>query len=93
VIIDVKLRLSHLLLLRSADLDALLVSPSGARMIPISDAAGRELADDVDLVLTDAAETPLPSSAIIASGTYRPANYGATVDLFPGKRAAQALRL
>lgn len=80
-IVDVKLHLDHFAHERSADVDLLLVSPTGQKMIPLSDVGG-EGASDVDLVLADHAETPLPEFALLGSGTYRPNNYGATVDTF-----------
>ncbi len=82
VVLDVKLHLAHFIHKKSYDLDALLVSPSGAKMIAMSDVGG-DRAEDVDLTLTDAAELPLPDTAKLFSGTFRPANYGSTGDKFP----------
>jgi subtilisin-like proprotein convertase family protein len=82
VIVDVKLRLSHLTHQRVADLDALLVSPGGAAMVPFSDCGFDS--PDIDLTLSDSAQLAVPETASLSTGAYRPANYGATIDRFPG---------
>ncbi|GAB4582002.1 MAG: hypothetical protein Fur0022_47540 [Anaerolineales bacterium] len=64
------------------DLDLLLVGPQGQNLIIMSDAGSSTDLNAVDLVLDDAAASPLPDSSAITSGTYRPANYG-TGDSFP----------
>jgi subtilisin-like proprotein convertase family protein/subtilisin family serine protease len=81
VVVDVKVRLSHFNVGRSADIDALLVSPTGEKMILLSD-VGSESAPDVDLLLSDSAALPLPSTGRLSSGTWRPANYQTIVDKF-----------
>jgi subtilisin-like proprotein convertase family protein/subtilisin family serine protease len=82
VVTDVKLHLHHLLHERSSDLDVLLVSPDGKRMIAMSDAGGFDVIDE-EITLTDSAENPLPDTAPLFGGTFRPSNYGATLDKFP----------
>jgi N-acetylneuraminic acid mutarotase len=59
------------------DLDFLLVGPAGQNAIIWSDAGGEFDVLAVDVTLDDDAPNPLPDSAQIVSGTYRPANYGA----------------
>jgi len=61
------------------DLDILLVSPTGKKVVLMSD-AGLGALNNVTVTLSDAAASPLPSSGLV-SGTYRPANY-APVDTF-----------
>jgi subtilisin-like proprotein convertase family protein len=79
---DVKLHIHHLDHERSYDIDALLVSPDGKRMLPMSDAGGYDVLD-ADITLTDSAENALPDTAPLFGGVFRPANYGATLDKFP----------
>jgi subtilisin-like proprotein convertase family protein/subtilisin family serine protease len=82
VVTNVKLHLHHLDHERSYDLDMLLVSPDNKRMIVISDAGGFDVFDQ-EITLSDAATNPLPDTAPLFGGTFRPANYGATLDKFP----------
>lgn len=64
------------------DLDFLLVGPQGQNAIIWSDAGGEFDVLGLDVTLDDDAPSPLPDSAQIVSGTYRPANYG-TGDTWP----------
>jgi subtilisin-like proprotein convertase family protein len=64
------------------DLDFLLVGPQGQNAIICSDAGGEFDILGVDVTLDDDAPNPLPDSAQIVSGMYRPANYG-TGDTWP----------
>lgn len=57
------------------DLDFLLVSPSGEKVLLMSDTGGDEPVSSIDLVLSGDGKV-LPDYARLASGTYRPANYG-----------------
>lgn len=82
VVTKTVLRLHHFAHDRSADVDMLLVSPGGQKMVPLSD-VGSEAARDIDLVIDDAADISMPESTPLFSGTYRPTNRGATVDKFP----------
>jgi subtilisin-like proprotein convertase family protein/subtilisin family serine protease len=82
VVTDVKLHLHHVDHERSRDIDTLLVSPDGKRMIAMSDAGGFDVLD-AGITLTDSAQNALPDTAPLFSGTYRPSNYGATLDKFP----------
>lgn len=63
------------------DLDILLVSPAGKKILLMSDAGGSGALSAVRLAFSDAAANPLPDSAQITAGTYRPTNYG-TNDTF-----------
>jgi subtilisin-like proprotein convertase family protein len=58
------------------DLDVLLVSPSGQKVMLLSDAGGPNILNNVDLVFDDAATGVLASNVVFASGTYRPTNFG-----------------
>jgi len=82
VVTKVKLHLHHFAHLRSADLDMLLVSPGRQKVIPLSD-IGVDGANDIELVIDDAAEISMPESTGIFSGTYRPTDRGASADKFP----------
>ncbi|MGI0484561.1 DUF4347 domain-containing protein [Pantanalinema rosaneae CENA516] len=63
-----------------ADVDILLVGPTGAGLILMSDVGGGTDIVSVTLTFSDAAATGLP--ATIVTGTYRPTNTG-TGDSFP----------
>jgi subtilisin-like proprotein convertase family protein len=65
------------------DIDMLLVSPSGHKVIVMSDVGGGVGAVDVNLILDDAAGAPLPDRGPLVSGTFRPTNIdGPVVDDF-----------
>lgn len=64
------------------DLDILLVGPTGASVILMSDAGATFDISNVTLTFDLAAVTFLPDSGQIVSGTYRPTNYG-DGDTFP----------
>jgi subtilisin-like proprotein convertase family protein len=64
------------------DVDLLLVSPTGRKMIIMSDAGSSTVATNLNITLDDAAASALPDGTGIASGTFKPANYG-TGDVFP----------
>lgn len=72
-----------------ADVDMLLVSPSGRKVVFMSDfGAGSPGVSNINLTLDDYADAPIPSTVTgntgrpFVSGTYRPANSG-TTDVFP----------
>jgi subtilisin-like proprotein convertase family protein len=75
-ITDVNVTLTNISHLNPDDLDILLVSPSGKSIILMSDAGGTTDLVNVTITLDDAAATQLPDSTVIASGTFRPANFG-----------------
>ena len=64
------------------DLDMLLVGPQGQNAIIWSDAGGSNDVENLTITLDDAATSDLPNSGPLASGAYRPANYGGG-DSFP----------
>jgi subtilisin-like proprotein convertase family protein len=82
VVTDVILHLHHVDHERSYDIDMLLVSPDSRRTLVMSDAGGVDVPDS-EITLMDSAENPLPDTAPLFSGTFRPSNYGATLDRFP----------
>jgi len=69
------------------DLDILLVGPTGASAIVMSDAGAGGDVVNVDLTLDDEAAGPLLDASQIVSGSYRPANYG-TGDTWPAPAPA-----
>jgi uncharacterized repeat protein (TIGR01451 family) len=56
------------------DIDVLLVSPSGQKVMLMSDAGAGNSINNVNLTLDDSSG-PLPFSTAIGSGTYRPTDY------------------
>jgi subtilisin-like proprotein convertase family protein len=73
------------------DIDILLVGPAGGAQnaIIMSDVGGGNDITAVDLVLTDGAASPLPTSGTLVSGSYQPTNSG-TGDTFPAPAPAPA---
>ncbi len=63
------------------DVDVLLTSPTGQKMIVMSDAFGNTDPVDYTFTLDDAAANPIPDSGPAVSGTYQAANYGGS-DVF-----------
>ena len=72
---------------RPDDIDLLLVSPSGAKFILLSDAGGTTAASGANVTFDDAAATAVPDGGPIASGTFRPSSY-ITADTFPAPAPA-----
>jgi subtilisin-like proprotein convertase family protein len=72
----------------SDDVDLLLVSPTGRKMIVMSDVGGSTVATNFNITLDDDAATVLPDGDSLASGTFKPANYPADQDLFPAPAPA-----
>jgi len=77
-----------------ADVDFLLVSPSGRKSVIMSDfGAGSPGVSNINVGIDDYANRPIPSTVTgntgvaFVSGTYRPANSG-TTDLFPAPAPA-----
>ena len=64
------------------DIDVLLVGPTGANAIIMSDAGGSADATNVTLVFDDAAASPLPDLSALSSGTFQPTNHP-PADTFP----------
>ncbi len=63
------------------DIDVLLVGPSGANVLLMSDCGTGYDISNVDLTFADDGP-PLPENTQIVSGTYQPTNYGVSTDLF-----------
>ena len=61
---------------RPSDIDMLLVSPGGQRVMVMSDAGGGYWITNVTLRFDDAATVFLPDAAPLTDGTYKPTNYG-----------------
>jgi hypothetical protein len=76
-IVDLKVTLGGLTHTFPADLDFLLVGPGGANLEFWSDAVGSLPISNGNFTIADSAALVLPFSGGIASGTYRPADYGA----------------
>lgn len=70
------------------DLNVLLVSPSGAKVLLMSHAGGAYAVTNATLSFADSG-VALPSSEQITSGVYRPSQYGGQV-VFPGPAPAPA---
>ncbi len=66
------------------DIDILLVSPAGQKLLLMSDTGGtnRNAINNVTLTFDDDATASLPDSSLISSGTYKPTNFGGN-DTFP----------
>ena len=64
------------------DIDVLLVGPTGANAILMSDAGGATDANNVTLVFDDAAATSLSDTGALTSGTFKPTSHP-PVDAFP----------
>ncbi len=58
-----------------ADVDMLLVGPTGTSLLMMSDAGSGNLITNVTLTFDDAAANSLPFSSQITNGTYKPTNY------------------
>lgn len=58
------------------DLDVLLVGPAGQKVILMSDTGGNSDITGVNLVLDDDAANSLPNNTKLASGSFKPTNFG-----------------
>lgn len=67
-----------------SDLDILLVGPTGARSILISDGIDTQQVNQRTYTFSMAAPTALPQSGGALSGAYRPANYSGSAAIEPG---------
>ena len=64
------------------DLDMLLVSPTGAKLLLMSDVGGGADLVARNLVFDGVATSKLPDNSQVVSGTFKPSNYGPGVDGF-----------
>lgn len=81
-IVKVSVTLSNLTHTFPDDMDILLVSPAGDRVLLMSDACGGNDLDEVTLTFSDDAPISLPDTGVPTSLTVRPTNFG-TPDPFP----------
>ena len=58
------------------DLDLLLVGPDGNQALILSDAGGARSFSDLDLTFNDQAASAPSDDGLVASGAYKPVNYG-----------------
>jgi hypothetical protein len=67
------------------DIDVLLAATQlpGSNAIIMSDVGGAQAINNVNLVLDDAATSPLPDAGPIVSGTFQPTNASGSADTFP----------
>jgi uncharacterized repeat protein (TIGR01451 family) len=72
------------------DIDMILVSPSGQKVVLMSDTGGGHSLTNVNLIFDDNAAAGLPDSARIVSGTYKPTDFEAG-DSFPPPAPAGAV--
>jgi subtilisin-like proprotein convertase family protein len=68
--------------------DVMLVAPDGSSTVLMSDSGGATDAASLTLKFDDQATGTTPDGSTIESGTFKPVNYGAAVDNFPGLGAA-----
>ncbi len=72
----------------SADIDVLLVSPTGQKMILMSDVGGSVGLDSLATIILRDSGIILPNATVIQTGLYIPTNYESTNDTFPGPAPA-----
>ncbi|NDJ62750.1 MAG: hypothetical protein GYB67_16630 [Chloroflexi bacterium] len=75
LIIDVKVQLRGLTHGAPADLDILVIGPTGSTALVASDACAGTVVNGVTWTLSAVAAQPLPSAGACPSGSYQPANY------------------
>ena len=76
---------------RPDDLDLLLVGPTGAKFVPLSDAGGPVDAVGITLTLDDAAGSLVPDNGPLSTGSFQPSSVtpaGQGVDPFPSPAPA-----
>jgi subtilisin-like proprotein convertase family protein len=83
-VLKVTVELKNLTHTFSDDIDMLLVGPTGATAVIMSDAGGSWPIFNLDLTFDDSAQTALPDEGQIISGTYKPGNYDIAPDSWPG---------
>ncbi|MDQ6631193.1 MAG: proprotein convertase P-domain protein, partial [Verrucomicrobiota bacterium] len=71
-----------------ADIDILLLGPTGTNLILFSDAGGGHPISGETITLDDDAPDLLPQFGQIVSGIFKPANYPVVVDPFPAPAPA-----
>ncbi len=86
-VVDVNVTLNNLNHTFPDDIDVLLVGPTGANAIVMSDVGGGDDAVGLNLTLDDEAGGGLPDDGPLASGTFQPTNVGGG-DAFPAPAPA-----
>jgi subtilisin-like proprotein convertase family protein len=81
-LIDIDLTLWGLSHTFPADLDVLLVSPTGAAILFLSDAGGGAPVADINVTFDDSAPSLVPFDSLVST-SYRPTNYVPFPDPFP----------
>jgi hypothetical protein len=82
----VNLKLGGLRHTEPVDVDVLLVGPSGANAIVMSDVGNSDRVRRLHLLLDDEAANPLPNGSTLTGGTFQPANHmlvGEETDSWP----------
>jgi uncharacterized repeat protein (TIGR01451 family) len=72
------------------DVDVLLVSPSGQKVVLMSDAGGGHSITNLNLTFDDSAASGLPDTAAIVSGTYKPTDFESGDNFPPAPAGAVA---
>ncbi len=72
------------------DVDLLLVSPTGRKVVLMSDAGGANPITNLSLVFDDTAAAALPDSGTLTSGTFKPTDFEPG-DMFPAPAPSGAL--
>lgn len=81
---NISITVSNISIDRPDDLEFLLVSPSGARMVLLSDAGGiSPAANNITLTFSDAAANQIPDAGPLATGTFKPTSVNSTAAAFP----------
>jgi subtilisin-like proprotein convertase family protein len=75
-------RLNGLTHTHPADLDILLESPTGQKVMLMSDRGGGKNVSGITLTFDAKARVAVPAKAALTTGTFRPANSGKTNDVF-----------
>lgn len=86
-IIEVTVNLNGFAHAWPADVDVLLVGPSGQKIVVMSDVGGGTAVSGVELTLSDAATDYLPETTPLVSGTFKPTDFEAG-DAFPAPAPA-----
>jgi uncharacterized repeat protein (TIGR01451 family) len=79
----VTVRLNNISHSNPDDMDIMLVGPSGAYAMLLSDGPIAPGVVDITLTFDDAASQPVPDAGAIPNGTYKPVNYGNLADFMP----------
>lgn len=83
---DVNVTLTGVNHLNPDDLDIMLISPTGKRMLIMSDAGGIADVVNVNLTFDDQAAAAIPTAGPVVAGTFRPSTYDAS-DTLPDQIA------